>query len=90
MKHKQALKAVEACSCAWVEFGVSVRDLSLHESIAARNVQAKIEARIAYAELPWLTYQPSASGIEASVRGAKLVWMANQLAAQEPRRAEQN
>ncbi len=40
LKPKRALYAVEQCSAAWVEFGVSVRDLTLAESIAKRNEQA--------------------------------------------------
>jgi len=40
---KQARKAVELCSCAWVDGkeGLEVRDLSISEAIAARNVQAR-------------------------------------------------
>ena len=42
LKHKQVLRAVENCAAAWVEFGVSFRDLTPAEgAITARNEQAR-------------------------------------------------
>lgn len=67
MKHKQAVKAVEACACAWVDFGVSVRDLTLQEAIERRNEQARLRDPLPYAELVGLAYRP-ARGNEASHR----------------------
>lgn len=58
LKHKQALKAIENCAMAWVEFGAVVRDLTLAESIAARNQQAAEREPLAYAELPGITFKP--------------------------------
>ena len=57
LKHKQACRAVEQCSAEWVEFGVSIRDLNLAESIAKRNIQAKERDPLPYAEIPGLIYQ---------------------------------
>jgi len=52
LKHKRAVLGVENCAFAWVEFGVSVRDLSLAEAIAARSQQAKPHDPLPFAELP--------------------------------------
>ena len=54
LKFNQAEKAVEACACVWVEYGVSVRDLTLAEAIAARNAQAKLREPMPFAEIPGL------------------------------------
>jgi hypothetical protein len=59
LKHKQACRAVEQCSAEWVEFGVSIRDLNLTESITKRNQQAKDRDPLPYAEIPGLIYQSS-------------------------------
>ena len=58
LKHKQALRAVENCSAEWVEFGVSIRDLTLAESISRRNEQAKIREPLPLAEIPGVIFQP--------------------------------
>ena len=54
LKHKQAVRAIENCACAWVEYGVSIRDLTIAEAIAARNEQARIAEPLPLAELPGL------------------------------------
>ena len=64
LKRKQAERAIENCACAWVEFGVSVRDLTLAESIAARNKQASEREPLANAEIPGITFQHSGSRTE--------------------------
>jgi hypothetical protein len=74
MKHKQAARAVENCACAWVEFGVSLRDLTLAEAIAARNHQASLRDPLPFAELPGLLYRP-ASGREAGARVQRVMAM---------------
>jgi hypothetical protein len=79
LKHSQALKAVENCACAWVEFGVSIRDLSLAESIAARNTQAKEREPIAPAEIPGLIFQQPASANTSAHERYALIREANQL-----------
>jgi hypothetical protein len=59
LKRNQALRAIEACSCAWVEINVSVRDLTIAESIAARNHQAATRELLEASELPGLIYKPA-------------------------------
>lgn len=44
------------CACEWVEFGVSVRDLTLAESIKMRNEQSADREPLAYAEIPGLVF----------------------------------
>jgi len=56
LKPSQAFRGIENCSCVWLEEGVSVRDLSLAESIAARNVQAKVREPLSVAEIPGITF----------------------------------
>lgn len=51
LKFNQAEKSVEACAAAWVEYGVSLRDLTLAEAIAARNAQAKLREPMPFAEI---------------------------------------
>jgi len=55
-KFRRAERAVFECACEWVEYGVSVRDLSLAESIQMRNKQAADREPLAYAEIPGLVY----------------------------------
>jgi very-short-patch-repair endonuclease len=42
LSRNQALKAVENCSCAWVEVGVTVRNLNAAEAAEARKAQARL------------------------------------------------
>ncbi len=49
-RYSQALQAIEIGACAWVEEGVSIRNLTIAESIAFRNDQAKQREPLAYAE----------------------------------------
>jgi hypothetical protein len=58
LKYKQALRAVEECACAWVVENKTIRDLTLAESIAARNHQAKTRTPLASSEIPGLKYDP--------------------------------
>lgn len=58
LRFKQARKAVENCACAWVDYGVNVRDLTLAESIAARMQQAKDREPLPYAEVFGLRFEP--------------------------------
>lgn len=57
MRAKQALRGIENCSLAWVEYGVSVRDLTLRESIVARNEQARLRAPLPLSELPNVVFE---------------------------------
>lgn len=80
LKRKQALKAIENCAAAWVEVGVSIRDLTLAESIAARNEQARLREPLAYAEIHGLRFDPPTTGIAATRREGKLLWEAQNFA----------
>ena len=79
LKHKQACRAVEQCSAEWVEFGVSIRDLNLAESIAKRNIQAKDRDPLPYAEIPGILYKQPVSAALSAHKRAELVRQANQL-----------
>jgi hypothetical protein len=59
MKHRRAERGVTECAYLWVEYGKTVRNLSLAESILARNEQARMREPLADAELPGLKYEPS-------------------------------
>jgi hypothetical protein len=70
-------RAIEACSVAWVEYGVSVRSLAVAESIEARNDQARRREPLPFAELPGVKYEPCIAGKEATGREGKLLWEAH-------------
>jgi hypothetical protein len=67
MKLSQAVRGVESCALAWVEFGSSVRSLTFAEAIEARKLQAARREPLPLAELHGLKYQP-AIGHEAEAR----------------------
>jgi hypothetical protein len=98
MKRPQALRAVEQCAATWVEFGVSIRDLSFAESVAARIKQAqeplglvymiegkagKMIAKPFFAELPSCVYMPAEQNQAMHRQGYELVRAANQFATLE-------
>lgn len=58
LKFKQAEKAVDSCACTWVEYGKSIRDLTLAESIAQRHKQVKELEPLPMSELPGIIFQP--------------------------------
>lgn len=58
LRFNQARKAVENCACTWVEYGLSIRDLTLSESISARDQQAKNREPMPYAEVFGLKFDP--------------------------------
>jgi len=81
LKHNQGLRAIEQCACAWVEFGVSIRDLTLAESIAKRNEQAANREPLANCEIPGLIFkQPTNAQSTAYARGS-LITQANRYCA---------
>lgn len=77
LKRNQALKAIEQCACEWVEVGVSVRDLTLAESITKRNEQAKIREPLAEAEIPGLLYQPTECNVASNRESRRLSYEAS-------------
>jgi len=84
LKYKQALKAVENCACAWVEIGVSIRDLTLAESITARNKQAQQREPLAFAEIPGLIFQPPIQSQATHRQSFGLIVQANKFANATP------
>lgn len=83
VKHKQALRAVKECACEWVEYGVSIRDLTLAESIGRRNQQAQLREPLAYSELFGLRFEPPANACDALRSCGEMVWAASKFAAEE-------
>lgn len=70
MKHSQAVKAVEQCACEWVEYGISVRSLTImeqREKLANRTRLHEVARpeNLPYAELPWLIYRPAEASAAA-------------------------
>jgi hypothetical protein len=61
LKYPQALRAIENCAATWVVEGEAIRDLTLAESIAKRNEQARNREPLPLAEIYGLTYDPPAS-----------------------------
>lgn len=56
LKPNQAYRAIENGACEWVELGISIRDLTLAESIDFRNKQAAVREPLEYAEIPGIKY----------------------------------
>lgn len=65
------------CAATWVDEGVSIRNLTLPESIAARNEQARLREPLEFAEIHGLRFDPPASGVSATRREGKLLWAAH-------------
>jgi len=87
VRHKQAEKAITECAATWVEYGVSIRDLTLAESIGARNEQAKIREPLCYSELFGLRFETPIGAETTAKASSALVWEANKFAAEEAARA---
>lgn len=81
VRYSRALKSMkEACATTWVEEGVSIRDLTLAESIIARNEQARIREPLADEEIRGLQFTPPTNGAQAYRDSKRLAWDANQFA----------
>jgi hypothetical protein len=80
LRFNQASRAVEECACVWVDFGVSIRDVTLAESIQLRNKQAARREPMAHVELPGIVYEPCASAAEGFRRERRLAGLANSFA----------
>ncbi len=74
LKYKQAVAAIDNCAADWVEEGVSIRDLTLAESIAARVVKAKLREPLPYAELHGVRFEPPAGAEMAHRASRQLVY----------------
>ena len=77
VRRSQAKRWIEQCACVWVEEGVSIRDLTLSERVAARSQQAAIREPLPVAELPGIQYQPAANAQAATRAGYMLIQQAN-------------
>lgn len=82
LNQRMALIAIEVCSAAWVIEGRTIRDVTAEEAIALRNAQAARCERLAYVELPWLRYEPSAADTEGYRREQSLARSADRFALQ--------
>lgn len=89
LKHKAALRGIENCAWAWVEFGISVRDLTITEQIQARNEQAKNREPLAMAEIPGVIYEPTEAAVASYFERMGLVRAANQLFPREKKKENQ-
>ena len=72
IKRNQALGRVEQCISEWVEENVSIRDLTLKESIARRSEQARLNERLAKAEIPGTVFDPPPEALAAARRERRL------------------
>lgn len=70
-------KAMDNCAAMWVEEGVSIRNLTLAESISARRIQEKLREPLPYAEIHGLRFDPPATGVSATRRESRLMWEAH-------------
>jgi hypothetical protein len=82
VRYKQAVKAINECAAAWVDYGVSIRDLTLAESISARNQQAALREPLEYSELFGLRYEPRIGGEAKARESNALVWQACKFASE--------
>lgn len=79
IKYKHALRGIDNCAVDWVEEGVSVRDLTLAESIAKRSAQVKlIEEPLSFAELPGVIFRPPTNAIASHQASQELAEVARQ------------
>ena len=76
MKPGRVERAFDMCAIAWVEEGVTVRNLTLQEAIIARNTRARLLEPMPYAELPGIRFDPPVSGVPATRRENILLWEA--------------
>ena len=81
LKLRQARKAVGNCNVAWVEYGVSIRNLTLAESIQARVQQAKMREPLPYAEVHGLRFDPPVGKAGAEWQSRLLAYEASVFAA---------
>lgn len=82
IKRSQALGRIAHCLSEWVEPGVSIRNLTLAETVARRSAQARLEEPLPLAEIPGLIYRPSPTAEISTQHEQKLARIANQFAAE--------
>lgn len=81
LRPSHADRAIAECSACWVEYGKTIRNLTLTESIAARNEQARMREPLEMAELHGVRYEPAEGFNEQHNRGRQLAFEANKFAA---------
>ena len=81
IKRGQALGRVAQCISEWVEPNVSIRDLTLRESIAKRSELATLTVALASAEIPGVVFEPPLSAQAATREEHRLLAEANAWAA---------
>ena len=80
LSFKQAVRAIENCSAVWEVYGMSIKDLSLADSIKARHEQARLREPLPFAEIPGLSFDPPATGLVAHRQSSRLTWEAREFA----------
>jgi hypothetical protein len=76
-RRTRAERAIRECSAEWVVRGVSIRSLTIAESIAARNKESRLREPLPLAEICGLVFSPPVSGIHATRREGRLMWAAH-------------
>lgn len=77
---KYALRGIENCAFAWVEQGVSVRNLTPFEQRTALSEQARLREPLEYAELPGIIFRPPIGAEKTNIASGVLVWEAHRFA----------
>lgn len=77
LKRSQAERAVAECAAEWVAQGESIRDLTIAESIAKRNEQAKQREPLPLAEIHGLRFEPPSNALAPSRAAYELMQRAN-------------
>ncbi len=78
-KRKQAQRAIDNCACIWVDYGRTVRDCTLAESIALRIQQSADREPLPNAEIPGLIFKHPDSAIASARERYALIRDANAL-----------
>ena|ERR1700748_2850071 len=81
IKKSQAFGRIEQCISDWVEYGVSIRDLTLAEAIQARSQQAKDREPLPLAEIHGLKYEPASRNAVSTRESLKLAYEDGKFAA---------
>jgi hypothetical protein len=77
LKRNRAEREIRDCTAAWVETGVSIRNLTPAEMVEAMNIRAQERDRLAQplpdAEIRGFHFLPSVSGIKGSSMEPRLI-----------------
>ena len=78
LKIGQVERGLANFAFAWVEIGVSVRDVQVDEARKMRMEQDRTCEPLSAAEIPGLSFEPPATGLTASRNGYALVRAAHE------------